>query len=484
MALVQPRAVYVFAHLAGEFVPAGKLELVEQGSELLASNFAYGQRYLDRANALEIDPVSLGLRQRDAVRGKRLVPANGLKFFGGIRDAAPDAWGRRVIEARHQAPANSLPESTYLLEAGSERVGALDVRMQLADPARHSKGSIASLGYLLEAADRIENGLPIPDALADIFDSGSALGGTRPKVSVRDDRQVLWLAKFPSRHDALLDVPTIEHATLRLAAAAGLDTPELRLIQIQGRNVLLIRRFDRSWSVGEAPVELRHGMISALTLLACDELDSPHKSYMDIAGALHRHGAVAAIRRDSEELYARMVFNIFVGNDDDHPRNHACVWRDDWQGWALSPLFDVMPRPMLATERYQHLGVGPQGRLATLDNAYAAKERFGLSAEAAASIIDRIWRAVRQWRPHFEHCGVPPTQIETIAPAFRHFDDIATSELRKRLATKIVGADEATALQGGRAKNALMKPLRSKAVEQTMLSSPLRILAVADGGTA
>lgn len=93
MALVQSRAVYVFAHLAGEFVPAGKLELVEQGSELLASNFAYGQRYLGRANALEIDPVSLGLRQRDDVRGKRLVPANGLKFFGGIRDAAPDAWG-------------------------------------------------------------------------------------------------------------------------------------------------------------------------------------------------------------------------------------------------------------------------------------------------------------------------------------------------------------------------------------------------------
>lgn len=434
MALVQSRAVYVFAHLAGEFVPAGKLELVEQGSELLASNFAYGQRYLDRANALEIDPVSLGLRQRDDVRGKRLVPANGLKFFGGIRDAAPDAWGRRVIEARHQAPANSLPESTYLLEAGSERVGALDMRAQLADPARVSKGSITSLGYLLEAADRIENGLPIPAALADIFDSGSGLGGMRPKVSVRDDEHVLWMAKFPSRHDALLDVPTIEHATLQLAAEAGLDTPEVRLIQVQGRNMLLIRRFDRSWSAEEKPVELRHGMISALTLLACDELDSPHRSYMDIAGAVRRYGAAAAIRHDSEELFGRMVFNILVGNDDDHLRNHAFIWRDDWRGWALSPLYDVMPRPMLATERYQHLGVGPQGRLATLDNAYAAKERFGLAAEAAANIIDRIWRAVCQWRQHFERYGVPPAQIEAIATAFRPLDDIATPELRKRLA--------------------------------------------------
>lgn len=436
MSLETSRAAYVFAHLAGEFVPAGKLELFELGSELLASNFAYGQRYLDRANALEIDPVSLGLRDRNEMRGKRLVPVNGLKFFGGIRDAAPDAWGRRVIEARHRAPANSLPESTYLIEAGSERVGALDVRMQLADPTRISKGSIASLGYLLEAADRIEAGLSIPDALADIFDSGSALGGMRPKVSVRDDEQVLWMAKFSSRHDALLDVPLIEHATLRLAAAAGLETPEVRLIQIQGRSVLLIRRFDRSWSAGEVPVELRHGMVSALTLLACDELDSPHKSYMDIAGALRRYGAAAAIRRDSEELYGRMVFNIFIGNDDDHLRNHAFVWRDDWRGWTLSPLFDVMPHPQLASERYQHLGVGPQGRLATLDNAFAAKERFGLMAEVAASIIDRIWRVARQWRQYFEQYGVSATQIEAIAPAFRHFDDISSPELRKQLARR------------------------------------------------
>jgi hypothetical protein len=46
-----------------------------------------------------------------------------------------------------------------------------------------------------------------------------------------------------------------------------------------------------------------------------------------------------------------------------------------------------------------------------------------------------------------------------------------------------VGTDKAPALQGGRAESALMKPLRSRAVEQSTLSSPLRILAVADDGT-
>lgn len=223
MATASIRSLYVFAHLDGGFLPAGKLDLTEQGNQLVASSFAYGQRYLERLNALEIDPVGLSLRDKSAVRAKLLVPPNGLAFFGGIRDATPDAWGRRVIESRHQVPANSLPESTYLLEAGSERVGALDVRESLTSPAGVARGSIHSLAYLMEASERVEAGLPIPESLVDIFVAGSGLGGMRPKVSVRDDDQHLWLAKFASSNDHLLDVPMIEHATLQSACAYGIS---------------------------------------------------------------------------------------------------------------------------------------------------------------------------------------------------------------------------------------------------------------------
>lgn len=111
--------------------------------------------------------------------------------------------GRRVIESRHQVPANSLPESTYLLEAGSERIGALDVRESLTAPANIARGSIHALTYLMEAAERIEEGLDIPESLAEIFITGSGLGGMQPKVSVRDDNQILWLAKFASQTDHL-----------------------------------------------------------------------------------------------------------------------------------------------------------------------------------------------------------------------------------------------------------------------------------------
>jgi serine/threonine-protein kinase HipA len=171
------RELAVFASLDGTFVPAGLLTLTEDGPQLNASEFAYGTRYIDRPGALEIDPVSLSLKDKEAVRARKIFPENSLPFFGGIRDAAPDAWGRRVIEAKLKVPINSLSEATYLLEAGSERVGALDVRERIDGRAKEGYVPLADLQYLVEAAERIEAGLPVPAHLEAIFDGGSALGG-------------------------------------------------------------------------------------------------------------------------------------------------------------------------------------------------------------------------------------------------------------------------------------------------------------------
>ena len=95
---------------SGGFAPAGRLTLSETVganplNRGLTSRFAYGLGYLTRAESVEIDPVSLNLNDRNAIKGQELFPINGLGEFGGIRDAAPDAWGRRVIEARRKVPA-------------------------------------------------------------------------------------------------------------------------------------------------------------------------------------------------------------------------------------------------------------------------------------------------------------------------------------------------------------------------------------------
>lgn len=439
----------VFSHLAQGWAPCGQLDLTESGATLMASAFAYGLKYLKRKDAVEVDPVSLAIGDRGSVTGKRLFPSNRLTAFGGIRDAAPDAWGRRVIESKLKAPANSLPESVYLLHAGGERVGALDVRRTLSDSPVVGITGVQSLSHLIEAAERIEAGVPVPAHLDAIFANGSALGGARPKASVRDESGVLWMAKFPSRSDAV-NVPGVECATLRLGARIGLSVPEAHTRNIGDRQVMMIRRFDRFWinedqascndvsrippAPGEGRVERRVPFVSALTMVACDEMESNAKSYADIADAVRRYCHPSVIRQDNAELFMRMIFNIFVSNDDDHLRNHGFVWDVHIGGWRLSPLYDVMPRASAAHERFLHLGVGPQGRLATLDNALASHERFTLSRRDACRWIDTVWRDVREWKVHFDAFGVSADDIARIAPAFRHIDAISSAALRKALA--------------------------------------------------
>jgi serine/threonine-protein kinase HipA len=440
------KKLYVFAHINTMWAPCGQLTLTEDGETLFASTFAYGTRYLERPGALEVDPVSLSLRDKNAVRGKALFPPNNLSMFGGIRDAAPDAWGRRVIESRLKVPANSLPESEYLLHAGSQRVGALDIRPTRISDTAPGYSTWNNLQYLMEAARCIDEGLPVPANLEEIFAEGSSLGGARPKATVRDNEQVLWLAKFPSQRDALV-VPIVEAATLQLAAAAGLTVPPVRLIRLGSRAVMLIRRFDRYWAKPDADmplpedllstapaaalVEKRLGFVSGLTLVACDEMESPDKSYADLAQAIRRYCHPRVIRENNRELFERLIFNIFVSNDDDHLRNHGFIWDPRLRGWRLSPLYDVLPRASFAFERHLHLGVGPEGKIATLDNAFAGRETFTLPAEVAAESIARIWKTVREWKVRFEEYQVPADQIEKIAPAFRHIDAVATPALRK-----------------------------------------------------
>lgn len=439
----------VFTYLEDGFVPAGMLTLTEENTTVIASEFAYGLKYLDRHNAIEVDPVSLSIADKAAVHKRRILPAADLKMFGGIRDAAPDAWGRRVIEAKLNARANDLSESTYLLEAGSNRIGALDVRPDINAAIQDGHQSVTDLQYLLEAAERIEQGRPIPARLDMIFQAGASLGGARPKATVRDEHGVLWLAKFQSQHDRL-NIPHIEAATLQLAAECGMTVPEVKVAQVGDRDVMLIRRFDRYWAkAGEAApkgdalfrtvpgagrLEKRMHFVSGLTLLACDEMQSREKSYRDLAQAIRKYCDHAAIRDNNRELFARMVYNIFVSNDDDHPRNHGFLWDPVMKGWRLSPLYDVMPRPTVATERYLFLGVGQAGRLATLDNAMSAKEMFNLSEREAATIIGHIWGKVREWKTYFEKFGASTQSIDQAANAYRHIDRISTPKLRAVLA--------------------------------------------------
>jgi serine/threonine-protein kinase HipA len=413
----------VFAYLSGDLkaVPAGQLVVVEEGLRVISSQFGYGAKYIERSKAIPLDAASLKLE--GAVPGTEALrePTNGLEFFGAIRDAMPDMWGRRVIENRLKAPPNSLSETRYMMEAGSNRFGALDVRDGL--QSEEDKGllvPVTDLQYLLDAADRIQQGEPVPHELEQLFQAGPSMGGARPKaVIVRGKKQ--YLAKFPSIDDRF-NIPAVERATLELARVCGLNVPETDLIDLPDRRqAMLIERFDR-YASGSGFAR-RHA-ISALTALELHETESSKAAYSDIALKISDIGAKGRVAADRSELFGRMVFNILVSNDDDHLRNHAFVWEPDADGWGLSPLYDVLPKPQVSATRYLHLGVGSEGRLATLPNAVSNAGLFGLQDRQAREIVDRIAICVREWKVYFEQFGVRPKDLDIVAAAIRHPRDV------------------------------------------------------------
>jgi len=446
--------VAIFAHIADHaegshhFVPAGLLDKERAASDRQAVSFAYGLRYLKRPEAFDVDPRALSLAQAREHPGARWYPSAGLEEFGGIRDAAPDAWGRRVIEARLNAAPNSLDEFTYLLEAGSDRVGALDVRDALDAPPRHPAANLASLPYLLQAAAAVDAGEPVPANLMPYLGGAPSAGGARPKASLRDEDGILWLAKFPARSDAY-DMAIAEAGAMDLARAAGLTVPPLRVLTAGGQRVLLVRRFDRYWAPAGVPApahargyeshpqagfaEGRIPQVSALTMMGCPEMESAAKGYKDLAQAIRERTHPDCIAADNEELFARMVLNIFVNNDDDHLRNHAFSYDARLAGWRLSPLYDVVPRPSIAQERRLHLSIGKRGKLATLDNAMTEFTAFVPDRPSALAVIRRVWSAVRGWKPVFEAHGATPSLIRTLEQAIRPLRDIASPGLEHEL---------------------------------------------------
>lgn len=237
------------------------------------------------------------------------------------------------------------------------------------------------------------------------------MGGARPKATI-EDAQCLWLGKFPARDDRF-NLQRVEFATLDLARRCGLNVAQARLQRVGDGDVLMLKRFDREYT---DKGYLRFGLVSGLTVLDCGDsyLDRERWSYPLLADSLRRWSDKP--EADCAELFRRMVFNAAVTNNDDHPRNHALLRRQN--GWRLSPAYDLVPAPVVSLERRDlALTVGNHGRTASIYNLISQAGRFGLSAKDAGAEIDRLVVVLRQWREAFFACEVSAQDVDYIAPA-------------------------------------------------------------------
>lgn len=406
--MTSEREAYIYIQLPGtlETVTAALLRVQTLSDGTQIGRFRYGDRYLQRQGAVALDPFHLPL-------AKKVFEFTQLKGIpGAVRDAGPDAWGRRVIEHKLERSAADLQEIDYLLHGPQDGAGYLSFGLKAEPPAPNRQyNRTHQLAELIAATQAIEEGRPVAAHLLEHLDPGTSMGGARPKATI-EDAQCLWLGKFPAKDDRC-NLQRIEFATLDLARRCGLNVTQARLQTVGDSDVLMLQRFDRDYT---DKGYLRFGLVSGLTVLDCGDsyLDRERWSYPLLADNLRRWSDKP--EADCAELFRRMVFNAAVTNNDDHPRNHAMLRRQ--KGWRLSPAYDLVPAPVVSLERRDLvLTVGNYGRTASIYNLLSQAGRFGLSAEEACAEIDRVVDVVRHWHDSFFACGVSAKDIDYIAPA-------------------------------------------------------------------
>jgi serine/threonine-protein kinase HipA len=374
------REAYVWIWLPEATTPvvAGKLEV--DNDNLL---FNYGKSYLERIND---KPPAISIYEPELPLKTGVLPLpDGLHMPSSIRDAAPDAWGRRVIINKKlglkgaNTDTTSLDELTYLLESGSDRIGALDFQRSPSEYIPRLAKNV-KLEELLDSAQRVERGVPLTPDLDQALFHGSSIGGARPKALI-DEHDKKYVAKFSSSSD-LYSVVKAEFIAMRLAALVGLNVAPVKLVAAANKDVILIERFDREKS---KQGWTRRAMVSALTLFALDEMMARYASYETLAEII-RH-RFANPKETLVELFSRLVFNVCCGNTDDHARNHAAFW--DGKTLTLTPAYDICPQRRAGNEASQAMLISGNNNLSKVSVCLESARHFLLSDKDARAIVEK-----------------------------------------------------------------------------------------------
>ena len=362
-------SAYVWVWLPNQTQPVVAGRIVKQGT---LHYFTYGRQYRERVGALAFSPFELPLRTGT------FQPEGLNTIHSCLRDAAPDAWGRRILA--YQYANFTLDELDYLLLSGSDRIGALDFQLSSTEYQARQPQSVV-LRDLLAAAEMIELGTKLPPDLEIALRHGTSVGGARPKALICD-AQHSYIAKFSTSADHY-DIVKAEYVAMQLAKRIGLDVANTQLVSVMGKDVLLVERFDRIHSA--SGIYRRH-LLSGLSLLGLNEMEARYASYIDLADLIRQRFKNPSTTL--HELFNRLVFNILIGNTDDHARNHAAFW--DGQHLTLTPAYDLCPQLRSGNEATQAMQIsGSQGNFSTLQNALSICHAFQLPTEQAKQMIER-----------------------------------------------------------------------------------------------
>ncbi len=382
---------------SGENIKTGALVIAAPDMRgTLQGQFRYSSEYLGHPRAFPLDPLHLPLSMEtfDADR-----PRAGI--HGVFEDSLPDDWGRRLMIRRHKLERGDQRIPNLLRLLGSQGLGALSYveagRPEIKTtgvPSRH-------LQELVLLAEKFEQE---PTTTADaefslLFQAGTSPGGARPKGLIEDE-DGSYLAKFASARDQF-DVVSLEAAAMELARRAGIETAETRLMELGARKCLLVKRFDINEAGG------RNHPVSMQTLLKADAYYN--LGYQDLARVIKHISTQPG--EDLQRLYRQMVFNVMIGNTDDHLKNFLMLHND--AGWRLSPAFDLVPN--VGFNREHALRIGLDNRPADIETILGEAKHFGIKRRPLAlEVVRNVHESVMQWPEVFAENSVPEKDTKNI----------------------------------------------------------------------
>ena len=373
-----------------------------------SSVFEYANEWLNRPNAFAIDPANLPLQT-----GPFYTSTEKSALPGALRDTAPDRWGRLLAQRalRKHGRSRTLSEIDYLLAITDRaRTGALRYRRagEEAFDQEATTGRVPAIfriSALLNAADAIHGHTEEAEDIRLLLHEGSPIGGARPKSVVEDKDGSLSIAKFP-KPDDLRGIPQGEVLAMTLACNAGVRVSEARLEDVAGRPVAIIKRFDRCG-------RRRIPFLSAMSLLGLQDGDIA--TYIDIADCIRTWSG--APTEDLHELWRRVVFNVLVGNLDDHLRNHGFLY-DRKGAWRLAPAYDINPVPIEEKARELTTWISEEGPAANVEQARKVASHFALKSNQADAIVAEVSAAIQGWRQVARRLGMRAADMAAYASAF------------------------------------------------------------------
>ncbi len=386
-----------------------------------ALSFAYSTDWLASRDVFSLDP------RLELYAGEQF-PAADAPTFGVFLDSAPDRWGRVLLDRREALAARderravrTLTDWDYLLGVHDQcRLGALRFRRNddapfldhqaLAAPPVTSLPELEAVSLALEkkGAEKLP---AYRQWIATLLAPGTSLGGSRPKANFRERGGELWIAKFPSADDRH-DVAAWEYVLHEMAAACKLSVPSYRLAHFKDRyRTFCSKRFDRT-------LRGRRLFVSAMTLL--ERRDGEGGSYLEIADFIQNHGARGAIESDLEQLLRRVVFNVLVGNTDDHLRNHGFLREPT--GWRLAPAYDMNPNPW---KRNHALRLDEVSDEPDIHAVLSTAEFYRVTARKAQRILTELRAVTESWRKRAKVARLPANEITLMESAFAVGEEIS-----------------------------------------------------------